>query len=74
MKHVKHETQRRNCHQQKLIRRCGRIAGGNWQGTKYLSYAEHDACVRADMVGRQSLGWARGRGYTIAAKAIHENR
>lgn len=24
-----------------------RVAGGNWQGQPYLSYAEHDQCVRA---------------------------
>lgn len=23
------------------------IEGGNWQGTEYLTYAEHDFCVRA---------------------------
>lgn len=23
-----------------------RVAGGNWQGVPYLSYAEHDRCVR----------------------------
>jgi hypothetical protein len=23
-----------------------RTAGGNWQGVPYLSYAEHDRCVR----------------------------
>lgn len=24
-----------------------RVQGGNWQGMPYLSYAEHDRCVRA---------------------------
>jgi hypothetical protein len=24
-----------------------RVSGGNWQGVPYLSYAEHDRCVRA---------------------------
>jgi hypothetical protein len=24
-----------------------RVSGGNWQGSQYLSYAEHDRCVRA---------------------------
>ncbi len=23
------------------------IKGGNWQGVEYLTYAEHDRCVRA---------------------------
>ena len=28
------------------------IVGGNWQGVEYLSYAEHDRCVRARMQDR----------------------
>jgi hypothetical protein len=32
-----------------------RVSGGNWQGLPYLSYAEHDRCVRATL-GLQTRG------------------
>lgn len=32
---------------QRIKRLNARVQGGNWQGMPYLSYAEHDRCVRA---------------------------
>jgi hypothetical protein len=31
------------------IRRAPTVFGGHWKGAPYLSYAEHDRCVRAGM-------------------------
>lgn len=37
----------RSTKRRRVKRLNARVAGGNWQGKQYLSYAEHDRCVRA---------------------------
>jgi hypothetical protein len=43
---MKREFNRRNCRKRGQKRLNSRIYGGNWQGTEYLSYREHDMLVR----------------------------
>lgn len=45
-----------------------RTTGGNWQGTHYLSYAEHDRCVRATFGAPDSL--ARYARYQMVKREI----
>lgn len=43
---MKHETNRLKCRKPGSKRLNVRVPGGNWQGTEYLSYAEHDMLTR----------------------------
>lgn len=49
-----------------------RIAGGNWQGKQYLSYAEHDRCVRATFGAPNGL--ARLARYEVEKGAVVASR
>jgi hypothetical protein len=54
-------------------KRLAPTVGGNWQGKPYLSYAEHDACMRAELDAR-TLGWAKGQGYAVAQNNFFDRR
>lgn len=49
-----------------------RTTGGNWQGQEYLSYREHDVCVRSSLHEHDRL--VRASSYLDAAAAVHEAR
>jgi hypothetical protein len=49
-----------------------RVSGGNWQGVPYLSYAEHDRCVRKTL--GMSLRKSRDFAYRSELEAIISSR
>jgi hypothetical protein len=49
-----------------------RTAGGNWQGKQYLSYAEHDRCVRATFGAPHEA--AKAARYAMQRRHIEANR
>lgn len=48
------------------------IKGGNWQGQTYLTYAEHDRCVRATFGAPHKL--ARALRYDVMKREIIASR
>lgn len=57
---MKHETNRRNSRRPGLKRLAPANFGGNWKGTEYLSYREHDLLVQLTRLGPTAASRERG--------------